>query len=372
MLLRSLSAATWIRPPAGPDVSEDRPRAGRAVHWGLLVCLVLPALQVHAAERIQRLFERVDPAVVVLRTLGRDVTAAGGGIREVASAGIGSGVLVDGEGHVVTAAHVVHTADRVVAEFLDGRRLEARVVSSNPELDLALLRLEDVPLDVDPVELGDSSAVRVGQQVFVVGAPYGIGHSLSVGYISGRRAMQPGAPEHLHGVSGEMFQTDAAINQGNSGGPVFDLDGRVIGIVSNILTRSGGFDGIGFAVTSDTVREALFENPMFWSGLEGVFVQGALADALNLGYDSGFLVQKVAEGSVSDRLGLRPGRLPITLGGRTIQLGGDVIVSMDGIRLTEDSAERIREHMDAMTEGDRVTLRVLRAGNFVDLTATLE
>ena len=103
---------------------------------------------------------------------------------------------------------------------------------------------------------------------------------------------------------------------------MFNLKGEVVGIVSYILTQSGGFEGIGFVVTSNTVRQALFENPMFWSGLEGILVQGVLAKALNLGYDSGFLIQKVAAGSAAAKLGLRPGIVPVTIQDRTFLLGG--------------------------------------------------
>ncbi|MCZ6855542.1 MAG: trypsin-like serine protease, partial [Gammaproteobacteria bacterium] len=109
-----------------------------------------------------------------------------------------------------------------------------------------------------------------------------LSHSLSVGNISGRHKVEEGT---LGSLRAEIFQTDAAINQGNSGGPMFNLKGEVVGIVSYILTQSGGFEGIGFVVTSNTARQALFENPMFWSGLEGILVQGVLAKALNLGYD---------------------------------------------------------------------------------------
>lgn len=345
----------------------------RAVRGSVLVAalLVLLAPCVNAASSLERRYAQVDSAVVVLRTVGRDVRASEGAVREVAAAGLGSGVLVDDAGHVVTAAHVVQTADQVEAHFSDGTVVGARVVASSPDHDLALLELERVPTGARPVKLADSDDVAIGEQVFVVGAPYGIAHSMSVGYISGRHQVgEDGAA--VGPFRAEVFQTDAAINQGNSGGPMFNLDGEVVGIVSYILTRSGGFDGIGFVVTSNTAQEVLFENPMFWSGLGGVFVSGPLADALNLGYQSGFLVQKVAKGSISEKLGLRPGRLPVTIAKRTINLGGDVIVSVNGTRLTPETISDVRASMARMAPGDRVALRVLRAGNFVDLTATLD
>ncbi len=167
----------------------------------------------------------------------------------------------------------------------------------------------------------------------------------------------------------EIFQTDAAINQGNSGGPMFNLKGEVVGIVSYILTQSGGFEGIGFVVTSNTARQALFENPMFWSGLEGILVQGVLAKALNLGYDSGFLVQKVAAGSVAAKLGLRAGIVPVTIQDRTLLLGGDVIISVEGERVTQENLGQVRKRMQQINVNDRLKLEVIRGGRFIVLEA---
>ncbi len=261
---------------------------------------------------------------------------------------------------------MVQTADRVTAEFTDGTMVTARVIASDPSVDLALLKLDSVPEGVIPVSLADSDKVDVGEQVFVIGAPFGLSHSLSVGNISGRHKMEEDA---FGSLRAEIFQTDAAINQGNSGGPMFNLKGEVVGIVSYILTKSGGFEGIGFVVTSNTVRQALFENPMFWSGLEGILVQGVLAKALNLGYDSGFLIQKVAAGSVAAKLGLRAGVVPVTIQDRTLLLGGDVIISVEGERVSEENLGQIRKLMQQINVNDRLKLEVIRGGRFIVLEA---
>jgi S1-C subfamily serine protease len=149
--------------------------------------------------------------------------------------------------------------------------------------------------------------VQIGEQVFVVGAPLGITHTLTVGHLSARH--KPNAT--FSGMlTAEFFQTDAAINRGNSGGPMFDLKGEVIGIVSSILSQSGGSDGLGFAATSNIARRLLLDEPSVWSGLDGYLLIGEAARAFNLpvGFEAGLLVQRVALGSPADQLGVRGGK----------------------------------------------------------------
>lgn len=167
----------------------------------------------------------------------------------------------------------------------------------------------------------------------------------------------------------EFFQTDAAINGGNSGGPMFNSKGEVIGIVSNILTRSGGFEGIGFAATSKMARILLEQKP-FWSGMEGILVQGDLAGVLKLPQPVGLLVQRVAEGSPGWRLGIKPGTLRISIGGVDLLLGGDIILSINGVEILEGDAslDRIYEGLSNLKPGERIVARVLRAGQVVELT----
>ena len=207
----------------------------RRVPWVLAVFLIATSLWLgtapaHAATpsasgSLSQLFKRVDPAVVVIRTSER-VTAAGPGAPSGAAmsvaAGVGSGVLVSADGKVVTAAHVVQTADSVDVEFVDGTVVKARIVASDAAADVALLQLERVPPHITPARIGDSDKAEVGDQVFIVGAPRGISHTLTAGHVSARR--QPKST-YAGLVSAELFQTDAAINHGNSGGPMFDMNG---------------------------------------------------------------------------------------------------------------------------------------------------
>jgi len=323
-----------------------------------------------SGDSLSVMFKRVGPAVVIVRTSGRVVPPRAGG-RPVSVAGLGSGVLVDAGGKVVTAAHVVQTADAVRVEFPGDLRVNARVIASDAAADVALLQLDWVPTGIVPAQLGDSDRAEVGDQVFVVGAPLGIGHSLTVGHLSARRT-----PNTTYGgiVPTEFFQTDAAINQGNSGGPMFDMDGEVIGIVSHIVSKSGGSEGLGFVVTSNMARRLLFDEPSVWSGLEGYLVAGELAGAFNIPErQAGLLVQRVAAGSPAEQLGLRGGSVPATIGEESLLLGGDVILAVDGIGLGGAGAyESIRRRLiEVRAGGGGLRVWVLRSGETIELTGAV-
>jgi S1-C subfamily serine protease len=317
------------------------------------------------AETLREVFRRVNPTVVVVRTRDFPDPLRGG----AAAAGVGSGVLISAGGQVMTAAHVVHTADEIVVEFLSGERAGARVVASEPEADVSLLQLDRVPPGAVVARLGDSDGVEVGDPVFIVGAPYGIGHTLSVGHISARHR-----PNTVYSAmsQAEFLQTDAAINQGNSGGPMFSMAGEVIGIVSHNISRGGGSEGLGFVVTSNMARRLLLEQRQFWTGLAGVVLTGELARALHLPQPVGLLVQRVARGSPAEAMGLRAGTLAATVEGRSMLLGGDVILAVDGVRLDEPASyERIQERLRAKRPGERTAVQVLRDGRLVELSAAL-
>ncbi len=316
-----------------------------------------------AAADYEKIFAKVDPAVAVIHTVERGVVT-NGPPGQVSRAGLGSGALVTTRGYVITAAHVVQTADLVEVEFANGFRTTAAVIASDPEKDLALLKLDEVPGDIKPLKLADSDAVRIGEEVFVIGAPYGFSHTLSVGHVSGRHGPEEIGPD---GPQAETFQTDAVINQGNSGGPMFNRRGEVIGIVSYILSQSGGFEGLGFAITSNEVLTTLFEQPMAWSGMSGVMVEGDLALLLNLPQDAGFLVQKVALNSPAERAGLRPSLTPAVIGGRDLLLGGDIILAVDGIAVSRSMLKDIRAQWSEGTSRGTAQLKILRGGKVWDI-----
>lgn len=329
----------------------------------IALALILTVTTHAAAANYERLFAKVDPAVAVIYTVERDVVPDGPP-GQVSQAGLGSGVLVTTRGYVITAAHVVQTADLVEVEFSNGFRTTAAVTASDPGRDLALLKLDKIPEDITPMKLADSDAVNIGEEVFVIGAPYGFSHTLSVGHISGRHAPEEIGPD---GPQAETFQTDAVINQGNSGGPMFNARGEVIGIVSYILSQSGGFEGLGFVITSNEVVATLFEQPMAWSGMSGVMVDGDLAVLLNLPQAAGFLVQKVALNSPAERAGLRPSLVPAVIGGRDILLGGDIILAVDGTEVSPRMLKDIRASWAEGTSRGTAELKVLRGGKVWDI-----
>lgn len=335
-------------------------------------CLSTGATSAQSADSIRDTFRRVSDAVVVVRTQSRELASlhsATATSRYVDIRGLGSGVLVRDDDRivVVTAAHVIQTAEQVEIELADGRKRRAKVKTSSQMADVALLEVENLPRDARPVKLGDSDKMRVGDRIFVVGAPMGLSHSLTVGYISARRHAQ----QVLGSMSAmEIFQTDAAINSGNSGGPMFNERGEVVGIVSSILTRSGGFEGIGFAVTSNLARFLLLEEPTLWSGVEGYLLSGELARALNVPQKAGLIVQRVARDSPGSRLGLRAGRLRAQIGTEEILIGGDIVLSVGEITIDGDfkNYEKIRAYLRDLGDDDVLKLKVLREGAVVELT----
>lgn len=322
------------------------------------------------AQSVAAIFERVRSSVVTVQTLSRGTPALTVGT-PTASLGVGSGVVISKDGKIMTAAHVVHTADAVEVVFIDGTRAPARVVSSDPLADVALLRLVgSLPDSVTPAVLGDSDTLRVGDRLLVVGAPFGATHTLTVGHLSARRTVS----KELYGlVEMELLQTDAAINTGNSGGPMFDSQCQVVGIVSHILSKSGGSEGLGFAVSSAVARRLLLEQPPIWGGLSGAVIHDDLAHALNTpDGQSGYLVQRVARRSLAAQLGLKGGRIPANIGGRDIVLGGDIILSVEGIRMgAPDALQKVRAHFLGLPSGSPFEVRILRGGRILELTGYL-
>jgi S1-C subfamily serine protease len=315
-----------------------------------------------AAQPVREVFKRVTPSVVVIRAEGRDVTAGG----QTSFAETGSGVLISKDGQVMTAAHVVNAMDEVAVEFPGGETVAARVVASEPAADLSLLQLERVPPGATVARMADSDTVQVGDQVLVVGAPYGLSYSLSVGYISARWA-----PNTVYRTMplAEFFQTDAVINTGNSGGPMFNLEGEVVGVVSHNISRSGGSEGLGFVVTLNTARQLLLEKKSFWSGLEGLLLKDRVADLLNLpGRASGFIVKTVARDSPADQIGLQGSTMLVNIAGDEVPLGGDIILAVNGIPVGAASMARIRDGLSRLEPGAVFVVTVLRAGEVLQLT----
>lgn len=328
----------------------------RMVQFVLTILILLPATLL--AEDFSDLYEKLSPSVVTIHT------SSSNSEKKVTVSGLGSGVVI-GPDRIITAAHVVHTAKSIQVKFKDGYTSEAEIISSITSSDVALLRLINPPDNIVVAKTTDSSKVRIGEPVFVIGAPFGIEHTLSVGHLSGRvdRGLMAGGEEVT------FLQTDSAINQGNSGGPMFNRDGKVIGIVSFILSKGGGFDGIGFAVSINGAEKSLMQASDFWAGFDGILLNTEFAAALNVPEGAGMLVQHVVTGSPAEKAGLRGGVVTATIAGTTVSLGGDVVLSIAGIICDEPhSFAEIKEQVASLPEGEGFILSVLRAGKIVNLT----
>ncbi|MBK8464217.1 MAG: trypsin-like peptidase domain-containing protein [Chloracidobacterium sp.] len=333
----------------------------------VLAGIILGLIQHTHAQQLRDLFARSNPSVVEIKTLEKKVA---GGTRTglVSLPGLGSGVLISNDGKILTAAHVVQTADRVSVEFHDGKIVPARVVASYPVADVAMLQLETEWPAVTPARLGDSDDTGVGDDVFVIGAPYGLSHSLTVGHISGKHKSK----ETVAGLSNiEMFQTDAAINQGNSGGPMFNMAGEVIGIVSTILSRSGGFEGLGFAITSNVARKLLFDNKSFWTGIDAYLLVDEMAKIFNIPQAAGLLVMRAADNSPASDLGLQAGTVRVNIGGEELILGGDIILEVAGIPIVDgwNTRPEFRAVLSRLKPGEKYGIKVFRAGKTIELSA---
>jgi len=329
---------------------------------GLVTCLS-PGVE---AQTPGEVFRKVAPSVVVIRAKGHEV-AAGGRTRFNET---GSGVLISADGKVMTAAHVVHAMDEITVEFLGGETVKARVVASEPAADLSLLQLERVPAGAKSSPLANSDPIQVGDPVIIVGAPYGLSYSLSAGLISAR--WKPNTVYKTMPLA-EFFQTTATINTGNSGGPMFSMNGEVLGIVSHNISKSGGSEGLGFVVTINTAKKLLLEKRSFWTGLEGQVLTDEQADLLNLPPGStGFIVKTIAKGSPAEAMGLRGATMVANLGADQVPLGGDIILAVEGIKTEAVNLAKIRDLLASKPVGSPFKVTVLRAGKVLDVTGKVQ
>lgn len=314
-------------------------------------------------ESLSAVFRRVNPAVVEVAGLQDRQEKTGSSPENV----LGSGVVISKEGTVLTSAHVVDAADRITVRFLDGSMAQAEIVSMAGQADLALLQLKSVPRDLTIAKLGNSDSAEVGEKIFVIGAPYGIRHTLTVGYISGRR--QSRVPCRSMSPF-EFLQTDAAINRGNSGGPMLDRQGRVIGIVSRILSRSGGSEGLGFAVSINTAQRLLMEEDSAWIGFDAALISGELARALNVPQEAGLLVQKVVQNSLAAAMGLESGSIQLDIGERKVLIGGDIILEIQGspVLPTVKNFCALNDMVGGFSSESRFEMLILRNGRKVLLS----
>jgi serine protease Do len=328
---------------------------------------IAPGRAAPPSPNLADLFAKVAPSVVVIRARGREVSTRQRGI--VAFNETGAGVLISPDGTVLTAAHVVHAMDEISVELASGQELAARVIASEPAADIALLELAEPPKEPAVSLLVDSERVRVAEPVMVVGAPYGLSRSVSVGLISGRYA-----PNTIYGAFplAEFLQTDAAINTGNSGGPMFNMAGEVIGVVSHMISKSGGSEGLGFVVSSRTIRDLLLEMRAYWTGAEFHTLTAEQAALLNVPQASGMLLKGLARDSPLEAAGLRGGTTTATIDGQELVLGGDVILAVGDMPIrAPDDIMKIRERLRRLPPGAEVVVKAFRAGRPLEVVVRL-
>jgi S1-C subfamily serine protease len=303
------------------------------------------------------------------------VTAGGSGNlspfgpNQGASQAQGSGFVYNTAGHIVTKEHVVAGADSVSVKFADGTTRSAKVVGSDPSTDLAVLKVDAPASSLHPLELGDSGSLAVGDPVVAIGSPEGLQNSLSTGVVSALHR-QITAPNNY--TIDDAIQTDAAINHGNSGGVLLNGSGQVIGVTAQIESQSGGNEGIGFAIPSDTVKpiatqliaSGKVEHPYLGVGIETI----PSAAASQLGA-SGAAITQVRAGGPADKAGLQAATGTTAVGGQNYPTGGDVITAVDGEKVT--SAADLQQLVDGKQPGDQVSLTVSRAGKTRTVEVTL-
>ena len=317
---------------------------------------------------IAEIYRRAAPGVVQVTTTSRvDVPADpffGFDPPDETRRALGSGFVIDKAGYIVTNDHVIEDADTVEVSFSNNDSMKARIVGRDPSTDIALLKVEANSRALRPLVLGDSSALSVGDDVLAIGNPLGLERSATRGIVS---AVQ----RPLRAPSGftidHVIQTDAALNRGNSGGPLMNSRGQVIGVNSAIETAGDGSQGnigIGFAVPINTVRDVVVQlkdkgrvdHP--YLGIEARPMQRSIADLFRLPVREGLLVENVFPETGAAEAGLRGGTTRVVVAGESYMIGGDIIVEVDGQQVT--TTERLREIVAEKKPGDRLKLEVYR------------
>jgi len=297
-----------------------------------------------------RIYDRASKSVVELKASG----GAGGASAQ------GSGFVYDESGNIVTNQHVVAGATSIAVSFWNGVELDATLVGTDPSTDLAVVRVDASKSLLRPLRLGDSSAVRVGDPVLAFGSPFGLEGTVTAGIVSAlHREMT--APNNF--TITNTIQTDAAINHGNSGGPLLDREGRVIGVNAQIESDSGGSDGVGFAIPSTTVRSIVGQ--LIATGeVEHAYLGIRMAQL-----PDGVAVTEVLPGTPAEKSGIRPATGVKIVDGQERPTGGDVVVEFDGEKVT--SAVALQSAVDARRPGDTVPITVVRGGSRRTLEVTL-
>jgi serine protease Do len=403
ILLSALLMLTSCGVPAVPSTSmslgQSAPQSALIAVAPIAVAPTTSSAEVVAALEgtLEHIYDQVNSSVVNIRVVQtQEVTAptfpeipgspfsepptTRQGPQEFFRQGAGSGFVWDKEGHIVTNNHVVADADKISVTFYDGTTVSGEVVGTDPDSDLAVVKV-DVPADrLQPVQMADSTQVKIGQLAVAIGNPFALEGTMTVGFVSALGRLLP--VESQDGLRPgysipDVIQTDAPINPGNSGGVLVDDQGQVIGVTSAIISPIGTSAGIGFAIPSAIVDKVVpvliksghFEHP--WLGVSGVSLNPDLADATKLSSDQrGALVMDVVPGGPADKAGLQGSDRQVTIDGQDVRVGGDVIVAIEGQAVKE--FDDVVTYLVRATEvGQKVTLTVLRNDKEETIQVTL-
>lgn len=311
------------------------------------------------------IFEKSEPGVVRVNVQRGENVGVGG---------VGSGFVFDKKGHVITNAHVIDNARKIVVTFLDGRSYNADIIGADEFTDVAVIKVNADLALLRPLSLGDSSNLKVGEPIAAIGNPFGLSGSMTSGIVSQLGRL---LPSDVGYSIPDVIQTDAAINPGNSGGPLLNMRGEIVGINTAIQSATGEFTGVGFAIPSKTLAKIVptlidkgeYEHP--WIGISGRDIDPDLAKVLELKDAVGFLVVTVVEDSPAAKAGLIGSDKTIEVDGINYPIGGDIILEVDGIEVRK--IDDILIHLQrAKSVGDEMTLEILRDGRTTNVTIVLQ
>jgi S1-C subfamily serine protease len=316
----------------------------------------------YSADLVTSIYKAASPAVVEIDTMQQTTGFFGDSLQE----GLGSGIVIDSSGNILTNNHVVEGSSTVTVKISGGNTVDGKVLGTDPIKDLAIVKVDPSAVaGITPLNLGDSSQLVPGQTVIAIGNPYGFDDSISIGIVSGLN-------RSLNSMSG-LIQTDALLNPGNSGGPLLDTNGNVIGINTAIETSTtGGTTGIGFAIPSNLAQNELatleagktVAHP--WLGISGQTLSSLLAKQLGITATQGVYVANVVSGSPAASAGLKGGSYDangVPTG------GGDIITAVDGNAAT--TIESLQAYVSGKSVGDVLNLTILRGGNNISVQVTL-
>ena len=311
------------------------------------------------------IFEKTEASVVQV-----NVRSADG---RIMPGSMGSGFVYSDDGYIITNNHVIDNAEKVTITFLDGESYIAQIIGTDSDLDLAVLKVQPGSTYLQPIPIGDSSQLKVGQEIAAIGNPFGLSGSMTSGIISQMGRLLP--QDSGYSIP-DVIQTDAAINPGNSGGPLLNMKGEVVGINTAIQSATGEFTGVGFAVPSNTVKKVipvLIEDGIFyhpWMGISGSDVDPELAKVRELNSSKGFLIATVVEGSPAEDAGLQGVTDTKEIDGREYPLDGDIILKIDDVVVRKISDILVYLQREKSI-GDEMIMTINRDGMLIEKVLVL-